>query len=140
MRELEDLNQAIFVRGGAIQTVLNHDDCFALWQCYENPVTIEVYPCNEGKAWGRLYLDDGWSNSYMDGGFSEFEFTFSDNVLSQVTIMSGYPVPESKSIVSFKFYGIEERPTNVKLLGEDVQSFQYSEESKALTVVGDSEV
>ena len=37
-RVLNDLEQAIFVRGGSIITVLAHSDCMALSRCIKNDV------------------------------------------------------------------------------------------------------
>lgn len=58
-RVLNDLEQAIFVRGGSIITVLTHSDCMALSRCIKNDVRLEIYPEADGQAFSRLYLDDG---------------------------------------------------------------------------------
>jgi len=41
---LEDLQQAIFVKGGHILPILQHENCMALLACIDNPITLEIYP------------------------------------------------------------------------------------------------
>lgn len=63
-----DLDQAVFVRGGSILPVLQHEDCMSLLPCMRNNITLEVYPVGSGdlEAYGDLYLDDGSSFNYTD--------------------------------------------------------------------------
>lgn len=42
-RTLTDLQQGIFVRGGAVLTLLRHDNCMALLACFQNDLTLEIY-------------------------------------------------------------------------------------------------
>lgn len=62
--ELSDLEQAVFVKGGAVLPKLLHDGCLALTQCIDEPIKLEVYQNIYGQASGNLYLDDGTSLDY----------------------------------------------------------------------------
>ena len=42
-RTLTDLEQGIFVKGGSILPILQHDDCYALLACINNAITLQVY-------------------------------------------------------------------------------------------------
>lgn len=54
-----DLDWALFIRGGSIIPLLQHEGCLALLQCKNNSISLEVYPDELGNAEGELYLDDG---------------------------------------------------------------------------------
>ena len=41
---LSDLEQAVYIRGGTILPILEHDDCMALLPCMSNDIHLEVYP------------------------------------------------------------------------------------------------
>ena len=61
---LSDLEQAVYIRGGTILPILEHDDCMALLPCMGNDINLEVYPDQSDRASGFLYLDDGSSFDY----------------------------------------------------------------------------
>lgn len=63
-RALNDLEQAVFVRGGSILPIKEHKDCMALLPCMLHNIWLEVYPDTENKATGSLYLDDGYSYEF----------------------------------------------------------------------------
>jgi|Transcript_6459 alpha-glucosidase (family GH31 glycosyl hydrolase) len=58
---LPDLEQAVFVKGGAVLPILQHEDCTALTKCVNNGIRMEVYLDHEGEASGSFYTDDGVS-------------------------------------------------------------------------------
>lgn len=43
-RNLSDLEQAVFIRGGSVMPILLHEDCMALTQCINDSIRLEVYP------------------------------------------------------------------------------------------------
>ena len=61
---LEDLDQAVFVRGGSVLPILNHNGCLAILECIGNSINLEVYLDKDGKASGDLYVDYGHSFAY----------------------------------------------------------------------------
>lgn len=64
---------ALWVRGGTILPVLDHNKELSLLEAYKNPVALKVYPDAENKAFGKLLLDDTWSQS-LDQCVVEFKF------------------------------------------------------------------
>ena len=47
----------------------------------EDPITLIVAPDREGRAEGRLYLDDGKSFDYKTGASLYMEFSYSEGKL-----------------------------------------------------------
>ena len=60
-RNVPDLEQVVYVKGGSILPILLHDDCFALKKCISNKIRLEVYLDADNKASGNFYADDGAS-------------------------------------------------------------------------------
>jgi len=56
---IPDLEQAIFVKGGTILPLLEHDGCMALLACITNSIELEIYPNVTGASSGEMYIDDG---------------------------------------------------------------------------------
>lgn len=52
-------NQALFVRGGSILTILSQIDCTAILNCVTNMTELQVYVNANQEATGNLYIDDG---------------------------------------------------------------------------------
>lgn len=104
---LEDLDQAVFVRGGSILPILNHEGCLAILDCISNSIHLEVYLDKNGKASGDLYVDDGRSFAYQsDPNASNYvKFTFDGRYL-KATVDSSYVFGENQKITSVSFYGI----------------------------------
>ena len=67
--ELDDLDQAVFVLGGAIIPTLLHDGCLAISKCIDAPIRLTAYMDMYGHSEGDLYLDDGISLDYQTGGY-----------------------------------------------------------------------
>jgi len=65
-RNLTDLEQAVFVKGGSVLPILLHENCTALTNCFFGKIRLEVYLDNAAKATGHLYLDDGETTEYKD--------------------------------------------------------------------------
>jgi len=42
-RYLPDLEQAVFIKGGSVMPMLEHDECMALMSCFHNKLRLEVY-------------------------------------------------------------------------------------------------
>ena len=64
-RLFQDLEQALFVKGGSVIPILEHDECFALNKCIENGIRLEVYLDENDEASGSIYVDDGNSLDYQ---------------------------------------------------------------------------
>ncbi len=43
-RNLSDLDQAVFIKGGSVLPMLLHDDCMAISNCIFDKIRVEVYP------------------------------------------------------------------------------------------------
>ena len=61
------MEQGIFVLGGTIIPMLQHDGCMALMECIYNEITLQVYLDANKTAYGELYLDDGETMNYAEG-------------------------------------------------------------------------
>jgi alpha-glucosidase (family GH31 glycosyl hydrolase) len=79
-----DYQQALFVRGGSILPLLQHDNCMAILACIKNQVTIEVYLDKNGNSYGNLYLDDGESFNYLidENASASIGFSYEFNTLT----------------------------------------------------------
>jgi alpha-glucosidase (family GH31 glycosyl hydrolase) len=104
---LEDLEQAVFVRGGSILPILNHEGCLAILDCIGNSINLEVYLDKDGNASGDLYVDDGRSFDYQSdpNASAHVKFTFDGRYLKAV-VNSSYVFGENQKIKSVNFYGI----------------------------------
>lgn len=80
---LSDLAQAVFVRGGTILPVLQHEHCISILSCMFNPIRLEVYLDEFGKAEGVLYTDDGETFEYQKHDqYALVKFEYTDGKLS----------------------------------------------------------
>jgi len=57
--QLGDREFGIYVRGGHILPILNHDKEMSLLEAFDNSVTLQVYLDHNTMASGYIYLDDG---------------------------------------------------------------------------------
>jgi len=122
--ELSDLEQAIFVKGGAIIPKLQHEGCLALTQCIDEPISVEVYQNMYGQASGSLYLDDGVSLDYQNGAYESFNFSFNGNHLTAVNANDS-TYSSNKVVNNVDIYGYGLGPLAVTQAGQDVEwSFQ----------------
>ena len=98
----------MFVRGGSILPILNHEGCLAILDCINNSINLEVYLDKDGKASGDLYVDDGRSFAYQsDPNASAYvKFTFDGRYL-KAKVDSSYVFGENKNIASVSFYGLK---------------------------------
>lgn len=64
---LSDLEQGIFVKGGTILPLLEHDGCMALLACITNSIQLEVYLDKEFASTGEMYVDDGETFDFKKG-------------------------------------------------------------------------
>ena len=85
---LNDLEQAVFIRGGSVLPILEHEGCLALLQCFQNQVRFEVYLDDNREAQGELYLDDGETYEYLNDtdGHARVQITYRDNTLTSENI------------------------------------------------------
>jgi alpha-glucosidase (family GH31 glycosyl hydrolase) len=127
----------LFVRGGTVLPLLQHEDCFAILACIHNAVTLEVYLDSNGNAYGSLYLDDGETFAYLDeNGSSLIQFSYEYNTLSSSFVSgSKYNFPETQKVTKIVIYGLESNPAVV--LGGNVEiDYLYNAEKKALYTSG----
>lgn len=74
---LPDLEQAVFVKGGSIIPILQHDGCLALSECLENKINLEVYLDENLEASGQVFFDDGETFKYQnESAYALVDFTF----------------------------------------------------------------
>ena len=107
---LPDLEQAVYVRGGQILPILQHDDCMALLPCLKNNVSLEVYPSETVSASGALYIDDGTSFDYKSStaNYTRVTFYMNAGALRAVVDTGGtYSQPFVNRVI---FYGWQSSP------------------------------
>ena len=112
-RNLTDLEQAIFVKGGTILPLLQHDGCLSILSCFENSITLEVYPDSENKAKGKLYVDDGESFDYLsdENASAYIQFSYEDGILSSSFISGAYYVfPSTQVVTKVQVFGLPTQP------------------------------
>lgn len=127
----------MFVRGGTVLPLLQHEDCFALLACIQNSITLELYLDSNGNAYGSLYVDDGESFAYLnENGSSLIQFTYEWNTLtSSFASGSNYNFPETQRVTKIVIHGLESNPAVV--LGGNVEiDYLYDAEKKALYTSG----
>lgn len=70
----------------------------ALLACIENAITLEIYIDGNGKSYGQLYLDDGYSLDYTKDSSKSalIKFVYEGNTLSSFFESgSTYVLPDS---------------------------------------------
>ena len=99
-RNLPDLEQAVFIKGGSILPVLLHDNCMALSKCYWDAIKLEVYLDSTGNAEGALYTDDGVSFEYRDkSSYAKVAFTFNGGLRSKRdSNPASYTFPQKQTV------------------------------------------
>ena len=82
-----DQQLAVFVKSGTILPILDFEiDRMSILSAIDDPIRLEVFPDSTGQGTGKLYLDDGLTNDYQSGAYAEYEFTYSDSILSVKTV------------------------------------------------------
>jgi len=118
-RNLPDLEQAVFIKGGSVIPTLLHDDCMAISSCIFDKIRLDVYLDNSQKAAGRLYTDDGVSFKHETGKeYAIVKFTFDGGFKSElVSTDATYTFPETQTIDTLAIYGLTEEPNSVLQAG-----------------------
>ena len=120
-RNLPDLEQAVFIKGGSIIPTLLHDECFALMACFHNKIRLDVYLDDNLQASGSLFADDGVSFKYKtEHAYALVKFTFKENdvmylkseVVSQVS-KDSYEFPVTQTVEIVAIYGWTTEPLAV---------------------------
>nr|BAB43946.1 alpha-glucosidase [Schizosaccharomyces pombe] len=124
---LEHINVAI--RGGSVLPM--QQPSLTTYESRQNPFNLLVALDRDGSATGELYLDDGVSIE-LNATLS-VSFTFSDGVLSAVPTGS-YEV--SQPLANVTILGLTESPSSITLNGQNVSSFQYSNDTEELLITG----
>lgn len=86
----------MFVRGGTVLPLLQHDDCMALLACITNALTLEIYIDVNGNSYGSIYLDDGETFDFAKDVTKSalIKFNYESNTLtSYFESGSGYDLP-----------------------------------------------
>lgn len=114
-RNLPDLEQAVFIKGGSVIPILLHDDCMAISTCMFDMIRLDVYLDDYQKASGSLYTDDGVSFKHeTDKEYATVAFKFDGNLSSELTSTDAdYTFPESQTIDQVAIYGLTSVPTIV---------------------------
>jgi alpha-glucosidase len=94
----------LYIKAGTILPV-DENEKTGPGQSAEESLTLHCYPGEAGKC--RLYFDDGCSNNYMKGLYSEVEVTMSADLqqpeVTVVAVNENYPLPEMKIKVQPNF-------------------------------------
>ena len=134
-RTLPDLEQAVFVKGGSVVPILEHDECLAITECFHGQYRLEVYLDQDQKASGTMFFDDGASFKYQsEEAYTIIEYTFEqvDVIYLQATRLTTteYTFPETQTVKSVEVYGWTTQPTEVMQGGIQCEfSFNQAEAS-----------
>jgi len=132
---LSDLEQAVFVRGGSILPILQHENCMSLTPCIQNDISLEVYLDDNDEATGSLYIDDGESYEFQTNGqFAEISFSISGNTLkSSLSNGTLNVIGANQKVTKMSIYGFHSEPLAV--LGGAIEvPFIYFPESESLEI------
>lgn len=126
-RNLGDLEQAVFVKGGSVIPTLLHDDCYALTKCIADKIRLDVYLDNDSKATGTMYTDDGKSFKHeTNNEYAIIDFNFDGGFTSKIASTEAtYTFPKSQTIDSVSVYGLSEEPNTVLQDGQQVPDFAF---------------
>mmetsp|Transcript_8344 Transcript_8344/g.10143 ORF Transcript_8344/g.10143 Transcript_8344/m.10143 type:complete len:194 (+) Transcript_8344:2267-2848(+) len=97
-RNVPDLEQVVYIKGGSVLPILLHDNCMALTKCISNKIRLEVYLDSDSKASGQLYTDDGVSFKHeTDAAYALVYFTWDSSSLNSARVSddSKYSFPGS---------------------------------------------
>jgi mannosyl-oligosaccharide alpha-1,3-glucosidase len=110
---LSNMEQLVFMRGGSIVPILQHEGCLALLNCYQNDFRLNVYPDANRQATGGLYLDDGLTLDYSrDPDASLYlQFDFAQNTTSATLSVTNV------NKTQYKGFGKEQYLTSVYIYG-----------------------
>lgn len=133
-----DLEQAVFIKGGAIMPVLLHDDCMAISKCIFDKIRLDVYLDSNGQASGSLYTDDGVSFEHTDGAFAEVSFTYDGSLKSSRVggDSTKYSIPKSQTIDQVFVHGFSEMPNAILQNGQQVPDYFFQKGSLMIAMPG----
>lgn len=128
-RNLKDLDQAVFIKGGAVMPTLLHDDCYAISKCIFDKIRLDVYLDQDGHASGSLYTDDGVSFEHEDDeAYATVSFRLDGEFTSSRTsAASKYSFPASQTIDQISMFGLSEAPNAVLQAGQQVPDFIFTD-------------
>lgn len=96
----------------------------------KDPYTFIVTLDKQGKAQGRLYIDDGQSLNYQKGSYIMMELSMESNVLSStVTNQGAFETPEL--IEKIVIAGLNRAPSSIQVAGRAVE-YRYDSASQVL--------
>ena len=129
-RAVTDLEQAVYIKGGSVLPILEHEGCMALSKCINNGIRLEVYLDSNSIADGQLYTDDGVSFKHLtDDQFAQVSFSWQGtNFYSQRDSVTKYAFPDTQTITQVVVFGLSEEPDSVMQNGKDVPSFTVSKD------------
>lgn len=140
-RNVPDLEQVVYVKGGSVLPILLHDNCFALSKCLTNKLRLEVYLDSDSKATGSLYADDGVSFEHeTDEAFALATFSWDGTGFNSVRSSDAtkYTYPASQTIDQIAVYGLTDAPYTVLQYGQQVSDFRFTNESVLLVAMPDN--
>lgn len=100
-----------------------------------DPYTLVVALDENGKASGELFQDDGETFEFVDGRYIHRRLTFENNQLSNALIHDGgLPHASELTFERIMVRGLPKAPAAVSVVGGEVLSFVWHEESSQLTI------
>lgn len=137
-RNIPDLEQAVFIKGGSVMPTLLHDDCMAISTCVHDKIRLDVYIDDNGRASGSLYTDDGVSFKHeTDSEYAEVSFTYDGNFTAKrVSDASAYDFPKSQTVDQVAIYGLSEKPNAVLQGGQQVPSYIFNNGALLIAMPG----
>ena len=81
----------LFVRAGSI--IPHEPPRLSTAEPHREPLTIEVYPDADGRAYGELYEDTGEGHGHKEGAFLRLAFHYAEGRLQVKALHHGFPSP-----------------------------------------------
>jgi alpha 1,3-glucosidase len=126
----------VFQRGGTIvPKKMRVRRCSSLTA--NDPYTLIVALDDKKEAKGELYIDDGHSNDYLDGGFVVRKFQFDRNKFTSSTWTFSGTFPTKAWVERIVVLGYQLKPYKVMIslgAGSEELMFSYDDSTQVLTV------
>ncbi|XP_074594644.1 neutral alpha-glucosidase AB-like [Brevipalpus obovatus] len=101
--------------------------------CIQDPITLNVFlDGEERRASGKLYLDDGYSYNYKNGGYILAEINY-DKMILEYKIIHGSLATKSW-LERVVIHHISNKPNRIEASNGANLAFKYSSETKTLTI------
>lgn len=131
---LDDLDEAVFYKGGSILPILEHEGCMAIMNCINNDIHLEMYLDSDFKAEGSMYLDDYETFDHLNkDDYALLKFHF-DGTTFWTENTTGNERGDQVKISSISVYGFTTQPSTVKIGEKEVKDIIYDTDYNKLVL------